>query len=155
LYRRLESEGLGEMDAINWSPEYSVGVGILDEQHKNIILAFNRLVKAEAPQTNSMVISDLLTQMTKYAQEHFKTEEALLVEHGYPLFDQHKGSHTEYRKKLVNLCMAVSLNVPQVPQVMLKFLSQWWQYHILVEDMQYKPFLLGWERDHLSKNASR
>jgi hemerythrin len=128
------------MDTINWSSEYNVGVGILDEQHKNIILAFNRLVKAEAPQTNSVVISDLLDQMTKYAQKHFQTEEALLIEHGYPLFDDHKRGHIEYRKKVVDLCTATTLNVSQVPHAILEFLARWWKHHILFEDMQYKSF---------------
>jgi hemerythrin-like metal-binding protein len=129
------------MDKINWSPEYSVGVGIIDEQHKRIILILNRLIGNEKEATTgSTLISDLITQMTMYAQEHFKTEEDLMAKFGFPLLDQHKKSHVNYRKKVTDLCTAVPLGVPIVPQVMLNYLVEWWQNHILHEDMGYKSF---------------
>ena len=129
------------MEKINWSPKYSVGVGILDEQHKRVVLMLNRLIGAKETTTKSEVISDLIMQMTTYAQEHFKFEEDLLAEIGFPLLDQHKQSHIEYRKKVVDLCRAVPLGIPVVPQVMLNFLVKWWRSHILEEDMGYKSFL--------------
>ena len=56
------------------------------------------------------------------------------------MLDQHKQGHVEYRKKVVDLCTAASLDIPIVPQVMLNYLVQWWQNHILHEDMEYKSF---------------
>lgn len=100
----------------------------------------NRLINAKEATTGSEVISDLITQMTKYAQEHFKTEENLMAEFEFPLLDQHKQSHIKYREKVVDICMAVPLGVPVVPQVILNFLVEWWQNHILQEDMGYKSF---------------
>jgi hemerythrin-like metal-binding protein len=128
------------MEKINWSTEYSVGIGRIDEQHKQIVLMLNRLIGAKEATTGSEVVSDLIDQMTKYAQEHFKFEEDLMAEFGFPLLDQHKQSHVKYRKKIVDLCTSVSLDIPVVPQVMLNYLVQWWQKHILHEDMGYKSF---------------
>jgi hemerythrin-like metal-binding protein len=128
------------MEKINWSSKYSVGVGMIDEQHKRLIWMLNRMIGAEKASTGSEVIADLITQMTIYAQEHFKFEEGLMAEFGFPLFDQHKQSHNKYRKKVADLCTAVPLNVPVVPEVMLNFLTKWWQNHILIEDMEYKSF---------------
>lgn len=128
------------MEKINWSQKYSVGVRSIDEQHKRVVLMLNRLIGAKNTTTRSDVISDLITQMTTYAQEHFKYEENLLAEIDFPLLDQHKQSHMEYRKKVVDFCRAVSLDVPDVPQVMLNFLANWWRNHILHEDMGFKSF---------------
>jgi hemerythrin-like metal-binding protein len=128
------------MEKINWSPEYSVGMGIIDEQHKRLILMLNRLIGAKEVTTNSGVVSDVLNEMTKYAKEHFKFEEDLLAEFGFPLLDQHKQSHFNYRKKVVDLCTAVPLDISIVPQVILNYLVRWWQNHILHEDMEYKSF---------------
>ncbi|MGD9364700.1 MAG: bacteriohemerythrin [Desulfobacteraceae bacterium] len=128
------------MEKINWSPEYNVGVGIFDEQHKRLVLMLNRLIGSKETTTGSELISDLITLMTMYAQEHFKAEEDLMAEFGFPLLDQHKHSHVKFRKKVVDICMAVPLGVPVVPQVVLNFLVQWWQNHILHEDMAYKSF---------------
>ena len=128
------------MEKINWSPEYSVGVGKIDEQHKRLILMLNRLHDTIEATTSSEAIAELITQMLTYGQEHFKTEENLLAEHRFPLFDQHKLCHVNYRKKVADLCMASAIDVPEVPQVMLNFLTEWWRNHILKEDMTYKPF---------------
>jgi hemerythrin len=128
------------MEKINWSHEYSVGVGIIDEQHKRLVLMINRLIGAKEATTGSEVVSDLITQMTMYAREHFKFEEELMAELGFPLLEQHKQSHIKFRKKVVDLTIAVPLGVPVVPQVILNFLVEWWHNHILHEDMGYKSF---------------
>jgi hemerythrin-like metal-binding protein len=128
------------MKKINWLPKYSVGVKIMDEQHKKLILMLNRLIGAENIATDSEVISELITQMITYGQEHFKTEENLMAKFGYPQLDQHYQSHAKYKKKVADLCIAVPLDVPVVPQVTLNFLVDWWQNHILNIDMKYKSF---------------
>jgi hemerythrin-like metal-binding protein len=128
------------MEKINWSPKYSVGVEIIDEQHKRLVLMLNRLIGSKEATTNSEIVSDVITQMTKYAEDHFKLEEDLMAEFGFPLLDQHRQSHDKYRKKVVDLCTAVLLDVPIVPQVMLNYLVKWWENHILHEDMEYKSF---------------
>ena len=100
----------------------------------------NRLHDTIEATTSSEAIAELITQMLTYGQEHFKTEENLLAEHRFPLFDQHKLYHVNYRKKVADLCMASAIDVPEVPQVMLNFLTEWWRNHILKEDMTYKLF---------------
>lgn len=128
------------MEKIIWSPEYNVSVGILDEQHKRLVLMLNRMIGVKEATTGSELISDLITQMTMYDQEHLKIEEDLLAEFGFPLFDQYKQSHVKFRKKVVDLCTAVFIGVPIVPQVMLNFFVEWLRNHILHEDMGYKSF---------------
>jgi hemerythrin-like metal-binding protein len=128
------------MEKIDWSPKYSVGVETIDEQHKRLVLMLNRLIDAKEATTDSEVVSDVITQMTKYAEDHFKFEEDLMAKFGFPLLDQHKQSHDKYRKKVIDLCTAVLLNVSIVPQVMLNYLVQWLKNHILYEDMECKSF---------------
>jgi hemerythrin len=128
------------MKKVNWSPKYSVGVKIMDEQHKKLILMLNRLIGSENIKTDSEVISELIMQMITYGQEHFKAEENLMAKSGYPQLDQHYQSHVKYKKKVADLCIAVPLEVPVVPQVTLNFLIDWWQNHILNVDMKYKSF---------------
>jgi hemerythrin len=55
---------------IAWTSELSVGVGVFDEQHKQVILMINRLIDAQEAATNSVVVSDLLDRMTRYARDH-------------------------------------------------------------------------------------
>jgi len=129
------------MENINWSARYSVGVAKLDEQHKQIIAMLNRLVtSSEARDANSEAMSEILTTMTRYSLEHFKTEEGLLKEHGYPDLEEHRQEHVAYRRKAIDFSTATSLGVESVPQILVSYLFEWWTNHILKEDMKYKSF---------------
>jgi hemerythrin len=55
------------MDKIEWSDSFSVGVKLFDDQHKTIIGMINRLIEAPNIDTNSAIITDLLTGMIEYA----------------------------------------------------------------------------------------
>ena len=129
------------METIRWSDKYSVGVKKLDEQHQQIIGMLNRLVSApEAKDAGSETITDILTTMTRYALEHFKTEEKLMQAHGYPDLEEHREEHVAYRRKAIDFSTASSLGVEATPQILVTFLFEWWTHHILIEDMKYKAF---------------
>ena len=55
---------------IAWASELIVGVGVFVEQHKQVILMISRLIDAQEAVTNSVVVSDLLDRMTRYARDH-------------------------------------------------------------------------------------
>jgi len=128
------------MDSIEWTDEFSVGIPLIDQQHRKLVTMINAMITNSAAKVYSETVSDVLTEMTRYAQEHFATEEQLLSENGYPLLENHRQSHKEYRRKTVDLCTATTVGAEVVPQVMLNYLYNWWQEHILQEDMKYKSF---------------
>jgi hemerythrin-like metal-binding protein len=65
------------MEQITWTEDFSVGVVRLDEQHKRLIQMINRLIAKPQTTTESEMVSDLLSDMTNYAQKHFAAEEEL------------------------------------------------------------------------------
>jgi hemerythrin len=130
------------MVPIYWTEEFSVGVRKMDEQHKKLIAMINRLIKEPEADTHSETISDLLSDMINYAREHFRDEEALMSEHGYPYLDRQTEQHTGFIKKTVDFCSATEVGVDIVPQAMLGYLKDWLIHHILEQDMKYKPFFI-------------
>ena len=129
------------MEPIQWSEKFSVGVKELDEQHQQLIKMLNHLISTrESTDTHSETISDVLQEMTQYAQKHFKTEESLLKQYGYPGLEQQKEEHLAYRLKTVDFSDATMLSIDAVPQILLNYLFDWWIHHILNEDMKYKSF---------------
>ena len=130
------------MEKIVWNQSFSVGVARLDEQHKKIINMINLLRSKPEVDVRSEMVSELLTRLTKYASDHFATEEQLLVEYGYPEVAVHKEAHRAYRMKVVALCQdTMDLNA-SVPEELLRFLGDWWVNHILGADMRYSSFLM-------------
>jgi hemerythrin len=129
------------MEPVQWSDKFSVGVEELDQQHQRMIQMLNRLLsRREQVDTHSETISDLINDMTHYAQEHFTTEEYMMEVYGYPGLEEHKRQHRAYREKVVDFSTAVMVGVETVPERLLAYLIDWWTHHILEEDMKYKPF---------------
>jgi hemerythrin len=128
------------MEHITWTNDFSVGVATIDEQHRRLIEMINRLVKESQATTQSETVSDLLTEMTKYAQEHFATEEDLMQQYNYPDLEEHVDQHRAFKKTTANLCRATMCDFETVPETMLRYLCDWLKKHILETDMAYKPF---------------
>jgi hemerythrin len=131
------------MEKLLWTPSLSVGVAAFDEQHKSVILMINRLIDARHAGTKSETVSDLLSKMTVYAQQHLKAEEKMMVDYGYPQMAQHKAEHMDYIKKTANFCIATQIGVDGIPLSLLEYLRSWWEHHILVTDKAYMPFFNG------------
>ena len=129
------------MERIDWNPSFSVGVKLLDEQHKRIVDTINLLISDPGATVRSEVISELLDRLTKYASDHFRTEEQLLEEYAYPDLARQKEEHKAYRIKVVTLCQATIAHENSVPADLLTFISNWWVTHILKTDMMYRPLL--------------
>ena len=124
-----------------WSAELSMGLYRLDEQHKNIISTFNKLLaEADAP-VGSEIVSDTLAKLTRHACEHFRDEESLLERLAYPGIEEHRKEHQEFREKIVQCCVATTLGVRTVPKALLAYLQEWLDHHLLEQDMKYKQFL--------------
>lgn len=128
------------MEKIEWDHSSSVGVKLLDEQHKQIVDMINLLVSDSDTTVFSETISELLTKLTRYAIEHFQAEESLLEEHGYSDLDCHKEEHIEFRINILALCQATIKHQESVPAELLQVMRDWLMNHILQSDMKYKPF---------------
>ncbi|MFN3533222.1 MAG: hemerythrin domain-containing protein, partial [Candidatus Brocadia sp.] len=67
------------MEKIVWSENFSVGVRVLDDQHKQIVTLINILIEMSDAKIDSEIISDTLTKMTQYAINHFSKEEEYML----------------------------------------------------------------------------
>ena len=129
------------MEPIQWSEKFSVGVRELDQQHQQLIKLLNRLILTQGSiSTHYEPISDILTEMTRYAQTHFKAEERLMEAYGYPGLEDQKLQHRDFRKKTVDFSSATTLGVDQIPEALLEYLVDWLAHHILEDDMAYRSF---------------
>ena len=128
------------MEKIIWNNSFSVGVQELDKQHKKLINLINNLIEMKDAKVDSEIISDALTEMTKYTLEHFEAEEKLMNENNYPDYSLHKGQHMQFKKQTAKFCMDTMSYKSTIPIEILTFLKEWLINHILDSDMQYKTF---------------
>ena len=129
------------MEPIIWTDSFSVGVAELDQQHQRLIKMLNRVIEARGTvSTHSETISEVLADMTRYAEEHFRAEEVLMGRYIYPALPVHREQHIAFQEKTADMCVAATFGEDTVPETLLTFLSDWLVHHIQHEDMKYKPF---------------
>lgn len=128
------------MEIINWKNEYSVGVAEMDAQHKKLLGMINRLIAEQKVLTDPKTIAALLTEMTDYAQEHFRAEEFLMAEYGYDKKTEHEAQHQAFIDETVSFCSATEIGPNILSNALLDYLGSWLVEHILGEDMMYKEF---------------
>lgn len=82
-----------------WDPKYSVGVNIIDEQHKKLIDYINQLTIAHAYKKIYM-LEEVLKELIDYTKSHFAFEEKLMEEAGYQNLENHKEVHKAFIERI-------------------------------------------------------
>ena len=122
---------------IEWEEKYSIGISIVDEEHKELIRIMNAAMVAKQHNDNIDEISELLKELTTYALKHFSTEEYYMVEFNYPEFQYHKGEHHDFSKKAIEYCNRVIKGDCHIANEILEYLKQWLVNHIQITDKKY------------------
>jgi len=128
------------MDEIIWEESFSVGIKDLDEQHKQIIKMINTLINNKDAKVDSETISDVLTDLTKYAEHHFEKEEQYMKNYNYPEYSIHREQHKTFKLQVVTFCIETMAEKETIPDEVLSYLKSWLINHILETDMKYKTF---------------
>ena len=118
-----------------WEDKYSVGNPDIDGQHKKIFAISNSIsidmVKEE--------INPILMELFRYTRQHFRDEEKMMKEIGYPKVDEHRILHDDLITKLSEVSVK-SFETNQSVIDFKKFVYDWITDHILVNDMDYFRF---------------
>jgi len=129
------------IDKIVWTGRYLVGNTIIDAQHKKLVELINALIDYHTQPVHSKSIQSVINDINAYAYEHLCYEETLLESISYPDLKKHKILHKNYQESIDCFTKNFLADSNIVPMDILKFLKNWWENHILEEDMKYKSFL--------------
>jgi hemerythrin len=128
------------MSYLKWSDKYSLNVAEIDEQHKKLVSLVNAMYDAMHAGKGRDMIGKVIAEFVAYTDYHFKSEERLLRQIGYPEYDEHKEMHDNLSRKAQSIKAAFDRgNTPTAIEVML-LLTNWLNTHILEEDRKYKPY---------------
>lgn len=131
------------MPIINWSPDFSVGVGSIDTDHKVLIHLINELDDAIRRGEPKGTVSRVLDALLDYTDYHFTREEALMAACGYPEIGPHKRTHAMLRAQVHDIRDRYRRNPESIhAREVLAFLKNWLSAHIIGRDKRYAPFML-------------
>lgn len=144
-----------------WSPDYSVNIKTIDNQHKELVNILNRLFIAVSRREGNKVIAAILDALISYTQTHFSLEEGLMRQAKYKDLDAHMAEHKKLIDKLDHLCKKYLVEEQPIYFEMLSFLKTWLKEHIQGVDKKYSAALLqagfsvkAWELDATAKFAA-
>jgi diguanylate cyclase (GGDEF)-like protein/hemerythrin-like metal-binding protein/PAS domain S-box-containing protein len=112
-------------------PTHTLGVKILDQQHRTLAQLLNRLnllVKRGAAVADG---ADLLGELLRYAALHFATEERLMAKTGYPDAEVHRAAHQRHLEEAVFLRRKFAQGGELV---VLQAVKDWLLTHVLDAD---------------------
>lgn len=131
--------------AFKWTESLSVGEETIDQQHRDIFEATNRLldilIDAEPLEKSYGVLSAL----DCYIREHLTYEEEYMRRNGYPRqdFDRHVRIHRSFEERFDQFKEKISTQGPTKKLVveMENYLGTWLLRHIGEEDRRYALFV--------------
>ena len=121
---------------IKWEDKYSVGISMIDEEHRKIIDIINK-ANYTMRHNRQEDISRILTEMTVYALVHFKTEETHMLNFKYNDYKSHKDEHISFSNMISNYTKRLMGGEHKIIDEMLEYLKQWLFDHIQGTDKEF------------------
>jgi hemerythrin-like metal-binding protein len=122
---------------IEWDDKYSVGISIIDEEHKKLIGIMNKVVALEQNSGNPKEITEVLNEMNKYAYTHFAIEEAYMVKFNYPDYENHRKEHQAFSIETMAFFDKITDSNRQLICEILEHLKNWLVHHVQGTDRKY------------------
>jgi hemerythrin len=128
---------------VEWSDEFSVKNRLIDAQHKELLRFTNELYAACKAGGFSERISFIRTvqNAVNYANEHFSTEEKIMLQTNYPEYTQHKAEHDMFVAEVLRQVKQLD-NMKEIKgESFVIFLKDWILNHIAISDKKYIPYV--------------
>lgn len=131
---------------VEWDNKYSVGVPLIDKQHKELVSITNELFVACVDSSGSGLDSTFQSAVKRavdYVRTHFKDEEGLQKQSAYPHFTEHKAEHEKFVKELLKFVKAYESGQKFVPNNFVRYLRDWLLEHIAINDRKFAQYYIS------------
>jgi hemerythrin-like metal-binding protein len=132
------------MPFYQWSETMSVGVALLDSDHKALIATINQLHRAVQEGDEPEILDQIFDALVAYVEHHFAREEEVMTACGYPAAAAHKTEHLRFAQDMhYTRDRYFRGEEAAIGRELLDYLKDWLNRHILIEDMAYRPYVEG------------
>jgi hemerythrin len=127
--------------AFQWDDSYSVKVGAMDDQHKQLFDIVRELYIAMHSGKGRHVAGDVLTRLIDYTEHHFAAEEAIMEKNHYPDLARHRVEHRDLENKVRAFKQDFEAGTGAITIELMTFLQDWLTNHIQNVDQKYGDYL--------------
>lgn len=127
------------MAYFEWDQSYSVGVKLIDGQHKKLFGLISDLYVALDKNAGEKTapIENIILDLAAYVDFHFSTEEKYFKEFGFEKKESHTEEHHFYERKIAEFKDKYKEKGDEVGEEMMAFLKDWISGHIKIKDKEY------------------
>lgn len=123
---------------IIWKEEYSIGIELIDEQHKHLFEIGNQayeLIKSELRTDQHDEVIQILEDLRQYTKFHFQTEENYMLKINSDQLPSQKIAHAEFIKKIYSIeFKKFDGDDKKYLDDILSFILNWILEHVLHKD---------------------
>lgn len=142
--------GIGEEDydrplkRVHWKRSFSVDITSLDKEHADIIKHINRIADLLHAGASMPMVTGHVETIVAETRRHFRHEEAVMANIGFPHRDRHKAKHDALMAD-IDRYLATVLHgaAPPTPTRLLSYLKFWFLRHLITEDRLIERFING------------
>ena len=127
---------------IKWSKEYSIGIEYIDQDHKKLLHLLNQFSIAYDYAQCEEFEREALEELVSYTKYHFKREEKLMEDYGYPGFPEHQEEHQAMIDKVEEYVAIYNIEGHDSLKQVTNLLTYWLINHIQESDTQYRDYLV-------------
>lgn len=127
-----------------WSDDMSVGVGVIDSDHKVLFQILHHLRRLLKTGDEAEALRKALADLHEYTDYHFKREEALMEACEYPGLPNHRKAHERIIAK-IKVYIQKTAAEPGLFQAneLVEYLEAGLQAHIMEMDHDYQGWMAG------------
>ena len=126
-------------ELVLWSPSFSVGVKIVDDQHKGLFdlvnEMFNHVIGDEVAER--AYFQKVIQEAIEYIKIHFATEEKIMIATKFPGYTEHKKAHDSFVLAVFDNIKDYEAGKKFTLATFTRFLKEWILTHIAVMDKGY------------------
>jgi hemerythrin len=130
------------MPLMTWTDKLSVGVAVIDDDHKKLVGMVNELYDAMQAGHGRDKLGAVLDRLVQYTKFHFSREEKFFAETAYPDAAQHKQQHEALTRQVIDVQKKYAAGTAATLSVdVMHFLRDWLVKHIQGSDQAYRQHL--------------
>lgn len=134
----------------NWSSEFDTHIQNIDEHHQQFFSIgrdIEQLLQMNCIGVTDKQLLDIVMNLKEYVSYHFYEEETLMIDYGYPEFEEHKEYHRLFSKRIANTNIPALKENPvgelkKIRELLLDMVFG----HILVHDKKMADFVLQMQK---------
>jgi hemerythrin len=135
---------MAEKSIVTWYNSYSIGIPLVDAQHKELVRLTNKLYEGcfQGQEASKKAFLQTIRGVVEYVGYHFSTEEKIMLRVNYPGYNEHKKQHTDFVHQVYSEVEKFESNKPFSPMEFVTFLKDWVLEHIAITDKKMGNYLL-------------